>query len=348
MTRYSISLVNGDGIGPDLANSGTILLNKISDFSDIKFDIVSVEAGDNALAKYNKALPDFSFDSIKKSEVCLKAPVGEHAADVILVLRRYFDLYANIRPAKSYPNVKSLHPSVDLVIVRENTEDVYLGWEFPIGDDAVVGIRLTTADASRKIAEYAFEEAVRRGVKNGQKKVVCVHKSNVMRLGDTMFSRISKDVAKKYPDVEFSESYVDACAMNLIRNPEKFDVILTTNLFGDILSDEAAQVVGGLGLAPAGNIGKKFAIFEPVHGAAFDIATKNIANPSSMLLSIKMMFEWLAGKNKNNDHASLIDLGNKIEKTLMSLLKENIKTIDMGGKMHTDDFTKTFVSRLVS
>ena len=344
MTRYSISLVNGDGIGPDLANSGRLLLESINEYSAVKFDIVDVEAGDNALAKYGKALPDFSFDSIKKSNVCLKAPVGEHAADVILVLRRYFELYANIRPAKAYPNVKSLNPSVDLVVVRENTEDMYLGWEFPIGEEAIIGLRLTTAEASRKIAQYAFEEAVRRGDK---KSVVCVHKSNVMRVGDTMFSRISKDIASKFPDVEFSESYVDACAMNLIRNPEKFDVILTTNLFGDILSDEAAQVVGGLGLAPAGNIGKKFAIFEPVHGAAFDIANKNIANPSSMFLSIKMMLEWLASTNKNNDGNKLVELGTKIENTLLSLLKENLKTIDIGGNLHTDEFTKKFISKLI-
>ena len=345
MTRYNITLVNGDGIGPDLANSGQVLLEKISDYSGIKFDIVKVEAGDNALIKYSKALPDFSFESIKKSDACLKAPVGESAADVILVLRRYFDLYANIRPAKSYPNVKSLNPSVDLVIVRENTEDVYLGWEFPIGNDAVIGLRLTTAEASRKIAEYAFEEALRR---DNKRKVVCVHKSNVMRVGDTLFSKISNDVAKKYPDVEFTESYVDACAMNLIRNPEKFDVILTTNLFGDILSDEAAQVVGGLGLAPAGNIGRKFAIFEPVHGAAFDIAKRNIANPSSMFLSIKMMFDWLGSKNKNGEEDNLNDLGKKIENTLTNLLKQNLKTIDVGGDMHTDEFTKMFVTKLIS
>jgi len=343
LTRYTISLVNGDGIGPDLANSGKLLLESMSEYSGVKFDIVDVEAGDNALVKYSKALPDFSFDSIKKSDVCLKAPVGEHAADVILVLRRYFDLYANIRPAKSYPNVKSLNPSVDLVVVRENTEDIYLGWEFPISDEAVIGLRLTTAEASRKIAQYAFEEALRRGNK---KSVVCVHKSNVMRVGDTLFSRISKEIAKKFPEVEFSESYVDACAMNLIRNPEKFDVILTTNLFGDILSDEAAQVVGGLGLAPAGNIGKKFAIFEPVHGAAFDIANKNIANPSSMFLSIKMMLEWLASTNKNNDANKLVEMGTKIENTLLSLLNENLKTIDIGGNLHTDEFTKKFISKL--
>jgi 3-isopropylmalate dehydrogenase len=345
LTRYNITLVNGDGIGPDLATSAQVLLEKLSDYSGIKFDIVKVEAGDNALIKYNKALPDFSFESIKKSDACLKAPVGENAADVILVLRRYFDLYANIRPAKSYPNVKSLNPSVDLVIVRENTEDVYLGWEFPIGNDAVIGLRLTTAEASRKIAEYAFEEALRR---DNKRKVVCVHKSNVMRVGDAMFSKISNDIAKKYPDVEFTELYVDACAMNLIRNPEKFDVILTTNLFGDILSDEAAQVVGGLGLAPAGNIGRKFAIFEPVHGAAFDIAKSNVANPSSMFLSIKMMCEWLGNKNKNGEEDDLNDLGEKIENTLTSLLKENLKTIDVGGDLHTDEFTKMFVTKLIS
>jgi 3-isopropylmalate dehydrogenase len=344
LTRFSISLVNGDGIGPDLANSARLLLESISEYSDVRFDIIDVEAGDNALVKYGKALPDFSFDSIKKSDVCLKAPVGEHAADVILVLRRYFELYANIRPAKSYPNVKSLHPAVDLVVVRENTEDIYLGWEFPIGDEAVIGLRLTTAEASRRIAQYAFEEALRR---SNKKSVVCVHKSNVMRVGDTMFSRISKDIARQFPDVEFSESYVDACAMNLIRNPEKFDVILTTNLFGDILSDEASQVVGGLGLGPAGNIGKKFAIFEPVHGAAFDIANKNIANPSSMFLSIKMMLEWLASANKNNDANKLVDLGTKIENTLLSLLIENLKTIDIGGSLHTDEFTKKFISKFI-
>jgi 3-isopropylmalate dehydrogenase len=344
LTRYIISLINGDGIGPDIASSGKNLLEKICDTSQIKFDIIDVDAGDNALIKHNKALPDFSFDSIKKSDVCLKAPVGEHAADVILVLRRYFKLYANVRPAKSYPNIKCLDPSVDLVIVRENTEDVYLGWEFPLGDDAIIGLRLTTAKASEKIAQYAFEEALRR---NKKRKVVCVHKSNVMRKGDGMFSQISKDVSKRYPDIEFSESYVDACAMNLIRNPQDFDVILTTNLFGVILSDEAAQVVGGLGLAPAGNIGKNFGIFEPVHGAAFDIANKNIANPSSMFLSIKMMFEWLAVQNKNNERNNLINLGQKIENTLIGLLEENIKTIDIGGNMHTDEFTTKFISKLI-
>ena len=173
MTHFTISLIGGDGIGPELANSAIGLLNSINDnCSDLKFKILEVEAGDTANEKYGMALPDFSFDAVKKSDACLKAPVGECAADVILVLRRYFDLYANVRPARSYPNVKSISPSIDLVTVRENTEDVYLGWEFAIDDETVIALRLTTAKASNQIAEYAFREAIRR---NKGKKVVAVH-----------------------------------------------------------------------------------------------------------------------------------------------------------------------------
>jgi 3-isopropylmalate dehydrogenase len=311
LTHFTISLIGGDGIGPELANSAISLLNSINDnCSDLKFKILEVEAGDTAKEKYGVALPDFSFDAVKKSDACLKAPVGEYAADVILVLRRYFDLYANVRPARSYPNVKSISPSIDLVTVRENTEDVYLGWEFAIDDETVIALRLTTAKASKQIAEYAFREARRR---NKGKKVVAVHKANVMRKGDGLFASICRKVASKYPDINYSELYVDACAMNLIRNPEDFDVILTSNLFGDIISDEAAQVVGGLGLSPAANVGQDFALFEPVHGAAFDIANKNIANPSSIFLSIKLMFEWLSERYERN-YEELKMMANHIEK----------------------------------
>ena len=170
-----------------------------------------------------------------------KLPWENMLADVILVLRRYFDLYANVRPARSYPNVKSISPSIDLVTVRENTEDVYLGWEFAIDDETVIALRLTTAKASKQIAEYAFREAIRR---NKGKKVVAVHKANVMRKGDGLFASICRKVASKYPEINYSELYVDACAMNLIRNPEDFDVILTSNLFGDIISDEASTGCG--------------------------------------------------------------------------------------------------------
>jgi len=343
LTHFTISLIGGDGVGPELANSAISLLNSINDnCSGLKFKIVEVEAGDAAKAKYGVALPDFSFDAVKKSDACLKAPVGEYAADVILVLRRYFDLYANVRPVRSYPNVKSLSPSIDLVTVRENTEDVYLGWEFAIDDETVIALRLTTAKASHQIAEYAFRESMRR---NKGKKVVAVHKANVMRKGDGLFASICRKVASKYPEINYSELYVDACAMNLIRNPEDFDVILTSNLFGDIISDEAAQVVGGLGLSPAANVGQGFALFEPVHGAAFDIANKNVANPSSIFLSIKLMFEWLSEKNEKS-YGELKMTANQIENVLVELLRENIKTKDIGGTLHTDEFTKEFLCRM--
>jgi 3-isopropylmalate dehydrogenase len=343
LTHFTISLIGGDGIGPELANSAISLLNSINDnCSDLKFKILEVEAGDSAKEKYGVALPDFSFDAVKKSDACLKAPVGEYAADVILVLRRYFDLYANVRPARSYPNVKSISPSINLVTVRENTEDVYLGWEFAIDDETVIALRLTTAKASNQIAEYAFREAMRR---NKGKKVVAVHKANVMRKGDGLFASICRKVASKYPDINYSELYVDACAMNLIRNPEDFDVILTSNLFGDIISDEAAQVVGGLGLSPAANVGQDFALIEPVHGAAFDIANKNIANPSSIFLSIKLMFEWLSEKYERN-YTELKMMANHIENVLVELLRENIKTKDIGGRLQTNEFTKEFLRRM--
>ena len=341
LSRYNIALIIGDGIGSELTTSAKTVLESINDNSGkIKFMIKDVDAGDNALNKFGKALPDFSLDVIKKSDVCLKGPVGETAADVIIVLRRIFDLYANIRPAKSFPNIKNLAENVDLVTIRENTEDVYLGWEFNIDEKTVIALRMTTEKASRRIAEYAFKTA---RLRNGKKKVVIVHKANVLRKGDGLFANTCRSVADKYSDVKCSEMYVDACAMNLIRNPEDFDVILTTNLFGDILSDEAAQVVGGLGIGPAANIGSSFALFEPVHGAAFDIAGKNIANPSSILLSMKMMLEWLADKHNDPD---AFNIGQRIEETIIRLLKQNKKTKDVGGKLSTTDFTKLIASSI--
>ena len=341
MTRYNIALITGDGIGSELTASAKAVLESINDNSTkTKFVIKEVDAGDNALIKYRKALPDFSIDILKKSDVCLKGPVGETAADVIIVLRRMFDLYANIRPAKSYPNIKNLADSVDLVTVRENTEDVYLGWEFNIDENTVIGLRMTTERASRRVAEYAFKTAK---LPNRKKKVVTVHKANVLRKGDGLFANTCRSVADKYSDVDYSEMYVDACAMNLIRNPEDFDVILTTNLFGDIISDEAAQVVGGLGMGPAANIGNSFALFEPVHGAAFDIAGKNVANPSSILLSTKMMLEWLADKYNDPD---AFNIGQRIEEVIINLLKQNKKTKDIGGKLSTGDFTKLVTSSM--
>lgn len=336
---YKISLITGDGIGPELSESAISVLNTIHDKLDLKFDITKLPAGDKALAETGKALPDETVESIKQSDACMKAPVGESAADVIVVLRRMLDLYANIRPAKSYPHMPALRDDIDMVIVRENTEDLYTGKEFSLGDSSVA-LRIISEKASKRIAKYAFEIAKQR---NSMKKVTCVHKSNVMRITDGMFAKACTDVSKDYHDIAFEEMYVDACAMNLIRQPEQFDVVVTTNLFGDILSDESSQVVGGLGMAPAANIGDNFALFEPVHGAAFDIAGQNIANPSSFLLSIKMMLDWLG--NKHND-SKCVEVGQKLESTIFDLVKTGVKTKDIGGDKSTTEFTKQITDNL--
>jgi len=336
---YKISLIRGDGIGPDLAESAIRILETINDKHGLKFSIKQLDAGDSALKKTGKALPNETFDAIKNSQACLKAPVGESAADVIVVLRRKLDLYANIRPAKSYPNMNALRDDIDLVIVRENTEDLYTGTEFEI-EKAAVAIRIISEKASKRIAKYAFETCTQR---NLQRKVTCVHKSNVMRISDALFARSCEGVSKEYPDVTFEQMYVDAAAMNLIRQPQLFDVIVTTNLFGDILSDESAQVVGGLGMAPAANIGDNFALFEPVHGAAFDIAGKKIANPSSFILSIKMMLDWFG--MKYNDKKCL-EVASKLESTVYNVVKNGIKTKDIGGDKTTSEFTDEIVNRL--
>jgi 3-isopropylmalate dehydrogenase len=340
MTTYNISLLEGDGIGPELSECVySILMNIHDKSSKLKFHITRVEAGDNAKSKYNNPLPDETFDKIKNSQACLKSPVGESAADVVLVLRRYFELYANVRPSKNYPNIPSISSNVDLITVRENTEDLYLGWEFYSDDDTVISLRKISKEASKRIAEHAFRITNSRG----GKKVTIVHKSNVLRQSDRLFIDTSKEVARAYPNIEFEQMYVDACAMELIRNPNRFDTILTTNLFGDIISDEAAQVTGSIGLAPAANIGKDFAMFEPVHGAAFDIAGKNVANPTSFILALKMMFDWLGEKYQDG---SLINQSIKIERAINDMFIKNIKTIDIGGKLSTEEFNNKFISLL--
>jgi 3-isopropylmalate dehydrogenase len=336
---YKISLITGDGIGPEISDSAVSVINKINEKYDLKLEITKLLAGDKALEITGNPLPDETVNIIKDSDACLKAPVGETAADVIVVLRRMLDLYANIRPAKSYPHMPALRDDIDMVIVRENTEDLYKGDEFLI-DGAAVALRTISEKASTRIAKYAFEMAMQR---DNMRKVTCVHKSNVLRLTDGLFSKCCEEVSKDYPDITFEQMYVDATAMNLIRQPEQFDVIVTTNLFGDILSDESSQVVGGLGMAPAANIGDNFALFEPVHGAAFDIAGQNIANPSSFLLSIKMMFDWLGAKNNDS---KCIDVGAKLESVIFDLVKTGSKTKDIGGTMSTVEFTKAITDNL--
>jgi 3-isopropylmalate dehydrogenase len=336
MTRYTISMIRGDGVGPELVHSANLLLEAISDNSDTKFSFDIMDAGDSSISRFGQAMPDQVLDIIRKSDACLKGPVGESAADVVLVLRQSMDLYANVRPVKSFPNLKGLSDAIDLVIIRENTEDLYLGWEFDADSSTVISLRRTSERASRRIAEYAFKASSQRG----KKKVVAVHKANVLRRGDGLFARTCKNVSKNFPQIEFTEQYVDACAMNLIRNPDDYDIILTTNMFGDILSDEALQVAGSIGMGPAGNIGDDFGLFEPAHGAAFDIAGKNIANPSSILLSSKLMLEWLGGKR--ND-AGAIREAQRVENAIRKMLIGNRRTIDIGGNMSTIEFTNAVI-----
>jgi 3-isopropylmalate dehydrogenase len=270
----------------------------------------------------------------------LKGPVGESAADVILVIRQLFDLYANIRPLKAYPNANSLHDNIDLVVVRENTEDLYLGWEFWSDEETVISLRRTSKKAIERIAQYGFKLAKMR---NRQRRVSLVHKANVLKESDGMFRRVCSEIASLNLDIQFEEMYVDACAMNLIRKPQDFDIIVTSNLFGDIISDEAAQVVGGLGMGPAANIGNDFGVFEPVHGAAFDIQGKNVSNPISILLSTRLMLQWL-GAERGDKHATLE--GDRIENAILRMLIENKKTKDLGGTLTTDEFTRNVMSYL--
>jgi 3-isopropylmalate dehydrogenase len=333
-------MLRGDGIGPELIDSAMCILNEINDNSSVKFSLVPVEAGDNALTRFHKALPDFTLSTIRKSDACLKGPVGESAAEVILVIRQLFDLYANIRPLKAYPNTNSLRNNIDLVVVRENTEDLYLGWEFWSDEETVISLRRTSKKAIERITQYGFKLA---RLRNRQRKVSLVHKANVLRKSDGLFRRISSEIASAYVDIQFEEMYVDACAMNLIRNPEDFDVILTSNLFGDIISDEAAQVVGGLGMGPSANIGNNFGVFEPVHGAAFDIQGKNVSNPSSILLSARLMLQWLGAER--NDRQAVLE-GDRIENAILRMLFENRKTKDQGGTLTTKEFTTSVMSYL--
>ncbi|MCD6535766.1 MAG: isocitrate/isopropylmalate dehydrogenase family protein [Thaumarchaeota archaeon] len=327
--KYKIALIKGDGIGPEQSDATLKVLSAIRECLGIDFEILDVEAGDACLERKGVALPEDTIEVLKNSHACLKGPVGESAAEVIVRLRMMFDLYANVRPAKSLPNVPALRPDIDLIIVRENTEGLYKGYEYEL-EDAAIGIRIITRKGCERIARYAFELARRR-----RKKLVAVHKANVMKITCGLFARTCREFSKKYPDIEYSEMYVDAAAMNLIRKPHGFDVIVTTNMFGDILSDEAAQVVGSLGLAPAANIGDNFAIFEPVHGCAPDIAGKNIANPTSMILSSAMMFDWLGTKY---DDKRCREAARIIEKAVETVLRKGILTPDLGGNAATDQF----------
>lgn len=312
---YKIAVIPGDGVGKEVMDAALHILNGL----DLDFEYEFAEAGDECAEKTGDSLPDETLQIIKDSDACLFGAAGETAADVIVKLRRELDLFVNLRPVKSLPGVGGLFSGLDFVIVRENTEDLYVGLEEYTSEGAVAK-RVITRRACERICKFAFDYAL----KENRGKVTAVHKANVLKKTDGIFREEFYKVAENYPEIEAEDFYVDAMAMYLIRKPEEFETIVTTNMFGDILSDEAAALVGGLGVAPSANIGQKTGIFEPVHGSAPRIAGKNIANPTAMILSTTLMLKHL---NKKKE-ATLI------EKALKKTLKKGIKTPDLGGK-HT-------------
>ncbi len=328
MTEYKIAFILGDGIGPELSEATMKVLDAVQQKFDVSLNITRVEAGDTCYEKTGVALPEETVEVIKNSHACMKGPVGETAADVIVKLRIMFELYANIRPIKTYPSIPSLRPDINMVFVRENTEDVYRGIEFDL-DDTAICLRVITRKGSERIARKAFEVARRR---NKKKLVTAIHKANVMKVTCGLFAQVSREVAKQYPDITFNEQYVDAASMRLIKEPQKFDVLLITNMFGDILSDEAAQLIGGLGMAPGANIGDDFALFEPIHGSAPTRVGKHTANPCSMILSSRMMLDWLGEKY---DDQECLAAAQAIEDAVTETLRKGITIPDFGGNAKT-------------
>jgi 3-isopropylmalate dehydrogenase len=314
---YKIAVIPGDGIGKEVMEATLHVLEAI----DVDFDYIFADAGDEHMEKTGVALPSETVDIVKASQACLFGAAGESAADVIVKMRQELDLYVNLRPVKSYPGTKCLFDNLDFVIVRENTEGLYIGLEEET-EEGATATRVITRKASQRICKFAFEYAQ----KTGREKVTAVHKANVLKKTDGLFKETFYKVAEDYPDMELDDRYVDATAMFFITKPEMFDVIVTTNLFGDILSDEGAGLVGGLGLIPSANIGENHGLFEPVHGSAPRLAGKGVANPSAMILSAVMMLDYL----DENDAAR------KLENALVKVLAEGkVVTGDLGGKAST-------------
>lgn len=329
---YKVTLIPGDGIGPEVTNA----MVKVVEASGADIEWERVEAGEALIGKYNTAIPDYVIDSIKKNKIAIKGPIttpiGKGFKSVNVTLRQNLDLYVNLRPIKSFKGIKSRYEDVDLVIVRENTEDLYAGIEHKIGDYGAESIKLITKPACERICKFAFEYAT----DNNRQKVTGVHKANIMKLSDGLFLNTFKEVGEQY-DINFDDLIVDAAAMNLVLNPENYDVMVMPNLYGDILSDLCSGLVGGLGIIPGANIGKDCAVFEAVHGSAPQIAGKNIANPTAIIQSAVMMLRYL-GEYK---------CANKIESALEQVfLKGEKLTVDLGGNASTDEFTEEIIKYL--
>ena len=327
--KYNIAVIPGDGIGSEVMEATISVLNNL----DIDFDYTYGEAGDACLEKTGTALPQETIEIVRNANACLFGAAGETAADVIVKLRQEMKMFANLRPVKAYPNTNSLSDNIDFMIVRENTEGLYIADKEELTDEGAVAKRVITREAEERIIDYAFQYAK----DNGKSKVTGVHKANVLKKSDGLFKEIFYEVGEQYPDIEKEDFYVDATAMYLITQPESFEVIVTTNLFGDILSDEGAGLVGGLGLIPSANIGNDGALFEPVHGSAPDIAGKGIANPIAMMLSAVMMLRYL-GENESAD---------RLDNAILTLLSEGkVLTGDLGGNATTKEVADEIIKLL--
>lgn len=305
---HKVTLIKGDGIGPSIMDAAVAVI----DASGAKIQWQEAEAGMSAYEKTGTPLPEATMDSIAETRVAFKGPlttmVGEGFRSINVELRKKYDLYANVRPAKSWHGVKTRYDDVDIVIVRENTEGLYVGLEHYLtpAKDIAESLAVVTKAGSERIVEYAFKYAI----DNGRKKVTVCHKANILKFTQGLFLKTAREVAAKYPEIEFDEKIVDAACMHMVMKPEQFDVVVTTNMFGDILSDLTAGLVGGLGLIPGANIGEDAALFEAVHGSAPDIAGKNIANPTAVMMAGVMMLNHLG------EHEAATRMQNAIEKVV--------------------------------
>ena len=323
---HNITLIKGDGIGPEIVDEAKKVLDAVCE----KY---GQTAGADVIEKEGVPLPQRVIDSVKRNKIALKSPVttpiGRGFRSVNVQLRKDLDLYANLRPCYNLPNIETRYENVDIVVVRENTEDLYAGIERQVDENTAESI---TRAASERIAEFAFDYAV----KNNRKEVCVVTKANICKLSDGLFLDCARKIAKKYPNIGFREILVDNCCMQLVQNPNQFDTLLLPNLYGDIVSDLCAGLVGGLGIAQGANIGKDYAVFEPVHGSAPDIAGQDKANPTAMLMSAIEMLNFIGETTA----------AAKIKSALFETLKSGIKTADIGGNASCSEFTNAVVQRL--
>ena len=323
-----VTVIPGDGIGQEVVPAAVAVLEALS----LDIELIEAEAGDTVKEATGVALPSETRELAASTDATLFGAAGETAADVILPLRDVVDSFANIRPAKSYPGVDAIHPETDIVFIRENTEGVYSGIENQLSDDLTTLTRVITGSASRRIAEFAYEYAH----DSDYDSVTIAHKANVMRLTDGRFLEEARAVGESYPDVRTDEAIMDALGMHLVLDPTAYDVIVTPNLAGDVLSDVAAGIVGGLGLLPSANVGDENALFEPVHGTAPDIAGEAVANPSATILSLAMML----------DHLGYADESAQVHDAVLQVLEQGPRTPDLGGAGSTADVRDAIIANL--